>query len=164
MRKWVLGIVLLLSALSVSDVSYASTADGTYFSSGNTNTTPSQSAYGLVVRPIDGFLKSGEDQTNNVIRIEQQWEYETVAASQTDQVFGTTGAAGDLLHAVHCVWTAASAGVVSVKDGAGAAINIFDAKGAAGSQTVILDLVSADGGWKLTTSTNMTCIGIGRFS
>lgn len=66
MRRLLLGLVLLLSALSVSDVSYASTADGTYFSSGNTNTTPSQSAYGLVVRPIDGFLKSGEDPDGNV--------------------------------------------------------------------------------------------------
>jgi hypothetical protein len=60
------------------------------------------------------------------------------------------------------VWTAASAGVVSVKDGAGAAINIFDAKGAAGSQTVLLDMISADGGWKLTTSTSVTCLMIGR--
>lgn len=107
-------------------------------------------------------LLSCEDQLNSVCRIESQWEYETVAASQTDQVFGTTGAAGDLLHAVHCVWTAASAGVVSVKDGAGAAINIFDAKGAAGSQTVLLDMISADGGWKLTTSTSVTCLMIGR--
>ena len=105
---------------------------------------------------------AGEDVTNDVQRVESQWEYETVAASQTDQVFGTTGAAGDLLHAVHCVWTAASAGVVSVKDGAGAAINIFDAKGAAGSQTVLLDMISADGGWKLTTSTSVTCLMIGR--
>lgn len=109
-------------------------------------------------------LLAGEDVTNNVLRVESQFEYETVAASQTDQVMGTTGAAGDLLHAVHCVWTAAPAAVTSIKDGSGAAINIFEVKGAAGSQTVILDLVSADGGWKLTTSTNMTCIGIGRFS
>jgi len=112
---------------------------------------------------IDSLLAC-EDQTNNICRVESQWDFETVAASQTDQVMGTTGAAGDLLHAVHCVWTAAPAAVTSIKDGSGAAINIFEVKGAAGSQTVILDLVSADGGWKLTTSTNMTCIGIGRFS
>lgn len=112
---------------------------------------------------LDAML-AGEDVLNDVQRAESQFGYETVAASQTDQVMGTTGAAGDLLHAVHCVWTAAPAAVTSIKDGAGAAINIFEVKGAAGSQTVILDLVSADGGWKLTTSTNMTCIGIGRFS
>ena len=109
-------------------------------------------------------LLAGEDPTNNVARIESQWEYEAVAASQTDQVMGTTGAAGDLLHAVHCVWTAAPAAVTSIKDGTGSAINIFEVKGAAGSQTVVLDIVSADGGWKVTTSTNMTCIGVGRFS
>lgn len=109
-------------------------------------------------------LLACEDQLNSVCRIEFQWEYEDVAASQTDQVMGTTGAAGDLLHAVHCVWTAAPAAVASIKDGTGSAINIFEVKGAAGSQTVVLDIVSADGGWKVTTSTNMTCIGVGRFS
>jgi len=107
---------------------------------------------------------AGEDVTNDVLRVESTFDYETVAASQTDQVMGTTGAAGDLLHAVHCVWTAAPAAATSIKDGAGSAMNIFEIKGGAGSQTVILDLVSADGGWKITTSTNMTCIGIGRFS
>jgi hypothetical protein len=107
---------------------------------------------------------AGEDVLNDVQRTEFQFDYETVAASQTDQVLGTTGAAGDLLHAVHCVWTAAPAAVASIKDGSGSAINIFEVKGAAGSQTVVLDIVSADGGWKMTTSTNMTCIGIGRFS
>lgn len=107
---------------------------------------------------------AGEDVLNDVQRTELQFYYETVAASQTDQVLGTTGAAGDLLHAVHCVWTAAPAAVASIKDGSGSAINIFEVKGAAGSQTVVLDIVSADGGWKMTTSTNMTCIGVGRFS
>ncbi len=109
-------------------------------------------------------LLAGEDTDNNVMRVESQWDYETVAASQTDQVLGTTGAAGDLLHAVHCVWTAAPAAVASIKDGTGSAINVFEVKAAAGSQTVVLDIASADGGWKMTTSTNMTCIGIGRFS
>lgn len=81
-----------------------------------------------------------------------------------DNVTLNAGAAGDLLHAVHCVWTAAPAAVTSIKDGTGAAINVFEVKAAAGSQTIVLDIVSADGGWKMTTSTNMTCIGIGRFS
>ena len=107
---------------------------------------------------------AGEDVANGVLRVESPFDYETVAASQTDQVLGTTGAAGDLLHAVHCVWTAAPAAVTSIKDGTGSAINVFEVKAAAGSQTIVLDLVSADGGWKMTTSTNMTCIGIGRFS
>jgi len=107
---------------------------------------------------------AGEDITNDVLRVESTFDYETVAASQSDQVLGTTGAAGDLLHAVHCVWTAAPAAVASIKDGTGSAINVFEVKAAAGSQTVVLDIVSADGGWKMTTSTNMTCIGIGRFS
>ena len=39
----------------------------------------------------------GADPTNSVVRIERQGEYETVAASQADQVLGATGAAGDYL-------------------------------------------------------------------
>ena len=165
MTRLLLGLVLLLSALCVSDVSYSSTADGTYFSSGNTNTTPSQSAYGLVVRPIDGFLKSGEDQTNNVIRTEYQWEYEDVAASQTDQAMGATGAAGDLLHALKCFTSAASVGAVTVKDGLGSAFTIFLAQsGAAILDSPPLDWVSVNGAWSVTTGTNTTCKVSGRFS
>ena len=106
----------------------------------------------------------GDDVTNDVKKIEFQFEYETVAASQTDQVLGTTGSAGDLLHALHCVWTAASAAGVSIKDGTGSSIPVFETKSSATSQTVTLDMVSADAGWKITTSTNTTCIGIGRFN
>ena len=112
---------------------------------------------------IDSLLAC-EDQTNNICRVESQWEYETVAASQTDQVLGTTGSAGDILHALHCVWTAASAAGVSIKDGTGSSIPVFETKSSATSQTVTLDMVSADAGWKITTSTNTTCIGIGRFN
>ena len=107
---------------------------------------------------------AGEDVLNDVQRAESQFEYETVAASQTDQVMGSTGSAGDLLHALHCVWTAASAAGVSIKDGTGSSIPVFETKSSATSQTVTLDMVSADAGWKITTSTNTTCIGIGRFN
>ena len=163
MVKKILITVAVLGVLAMPLLAIAGMAEGTSSRAGITNTTPAPDAYGQIVRVILGLL-AGEDQLNSIFRIESQWEYEVVAASQTDQVMGTTGAAGDLLHAVHCVWTAAPAAATSIKDGAGSAMNIFEIKGGAGSQTVILDLVSADGGWKLTTSTNMTCIGIGRFS
>jgi hypothetical protein len=52
-------------------------------------------------------------------------EYETVAASQTDQVIGPTGATGDYLAGVLIVPATTSPGAVSIKDGAGSAIPIF---------------------------------------
>jgi len=164
-RRLVVALLVLVCAwptLSWAQQELRSSSKGASTPLPITGTSIDSNHNALDVNVAGGVTDTGEDATNNILRVETQFEYEDVAASQTDQVFGTTGAAGDLLHAVHCVWTAASAGVVSVKDGAGAAINIFDAKGAAGSQTVLLDMISADGGWKLTTSTSVTCLMIGR--
>jgi hypothetical protein len=109
-------------------------------------------------------LLAGEDTDNNVMRVESQWDYETVAASQTDQVAGTTGAAGDLLHGVHCVFTGVPSAAVQIKDGTGSAINIIAITAGADTKPVFFDIPSVDGGWKLTTGTNTTCVMIGRFS
>ena len=108
---------------------------------------------------------AGEDITNGVQRIEFQWEYEAVAASQTDQVMGAIGAAGDLLHALKCATSAASVGTVTVKDGAGPSFTIFLAQGAAAIlDSPALDWVSVNGAWSVTTGTNTTCRVSGRFS
>lgn len=109
-------------------------------------------------------ILSAEDQTNTVVRTENQFEYETVAASQTNQMMGGTGAVGDLIHGVLCVTTAASAAVVTLKDGSLTAFNIGHIFAGAGTFWMPLDLVSVSGGWQITTSTNTTCVGIGRFS
>lgn len=53
MKRVLMGL-MLLSSLFLSNVSYAGYAEGTPFSSGNTNTTPAPDAYGMVVRPIGG--------------------------------------------------------------------------------------------------------------
>lgn len=48
-------LVLLLCVMCAMATSvYAGPDEGTYSSSGNTNTTPLKNAYGLVVRPING--------------------------------------------------------------------------------------------------------------
>ena len=108
---------------------------------------------------------AGEDITNDVQRIEFQWEYEDVAASQTDQALGTTGAAGDLLHALKCATSAASVGTVTVKDGSGSSLTIFLAQSAAAIlDSPALDWVSVNGAWSVTTGTNTTCRVSGRFS
>lgn len=156
-------LMLVSSIASAQTTGVRGTAKGTSTALGVTSTAVDSNHTGLDV--VLGTRLAGEDATNNVFRIEGQWEYETIAASQTDQVLGSTGAAGDLLHAVVCVMTAASVGVVSIKDGTGSAINLIAAQAAAIQIfTPPLDLVSADAGWKITTGTNTTCLGIGRFS
>jgi len=110
-------------------------------------------------------LLSCEDTLNSICRIEFQWEYEDVAASQTDQAMGATGAAGDLLHALKCATSAASVGTVTVKDGSGSAFTIFLAQSTAAIlDSQALDWVSVNGAWSVTTGTNTTCRVSGRFS
>lgn len=95
-------------------------------------------------------------------------EWETVAASQTDQSMGATGAAGDYLAGVLIVPATVNAGAVSIKDGSGSAITIF-AGGTASLSGLVpfmvpLGLKSLAGAWKLTTGTNVSAIGIGNFT
>lgn len=96
-------------------------------------------------------------------------EYETVAASQTDQVLGATGAAGDWLEGVLIVPATSAAGAVSIKDGSGSSITIFAGGGTTALPTlapiyVPLGMKSTGGAWKLTTGANVSAIGIGNFT
>jgi hypothetical protein len=93
-------------------------------------------------------------------------DYETVAASASDQVIGPTGAKGDILERIVIIPATTSAGTVSIKDGSGSAINIFvtgtlaDLK----PQTIQLGMRSSDGAWKITTGASVSVIAIGRFT
>lgn len=95
-------------------------------------------------------------------------EYETVAASQTDQVIGATGAIGDLLAGLLIVPATTSPGAVSIKDGAGSAITVFT--GGASSVSgmvpffVPLGIKATGAGWKVTTGANVSAIAVGDFT
>jgi hypothetical protein len=96
-------------------------------------------------------------------------EYETVAASQTDQALGATGATGDYLAGVLIVPGTTAAGAVSIKDGSGSAISIFAGGGTTALTALIpffvpLGIKSTSGAWKVTTGTNVTAIGVGNFT
>lgn len=96
-------------------------------------------------------------------------EYETVAASQTDQVLGATGAAGDFLSALIVIPATTAAGVVSIKDGSGSAISVFAGGGTTALVTLIpftipLGLVSTSGAWSVTTGANVSVIAVGAFT
>lgn len=94
--------------------------------------------------------------------------YETIAAAQTDQAMGATGASGDVLASLIIVPATTSPGAVSIKDGSGSAITVF----AGGSTSVPglapivvpLNLKSLSGAWKITTGNNVSVIATGNFT
>ena len=91
-------------------------------------------------------------------------DYEAVAASQTDQVMGPVGAAGDILERLIVSVATAATGTVSIKDGTGSAIVITAANTPIGVYTVLLGARSTGGAWKITTGAGATAIAIGKFT
>ncbi len=95
-------------------------------------------------------------------------QYETVAASQTDQVMGPTGAKGDYLTGILVVPATTSPGVIQIKDGSGSAITVFTGGATSVANLtpffISLGLVSLSGAWKVTTGANVSAIGIGSFT
>jgi hypothetical protein len=95
--------------------------------------------------------------------------YETVAASQTDQALGATGAVGDTLVGLLVVPGTTAAGAVSIKDGSGSSITVFAGGGTTALSTLIpfyvpIGAFSSSGAWKVTTGTNVTVIAFGAFT
>jgi hypothetical protein len=94
-------------------------------------------------------------------------EYETVAASATAQVLGATGAAGDYIAGILVIPATTSPGNVLLLDNA-TSITVF-AGGASSVSNLVpffipLGMISVSGAWKITTGTNVSCIGIGNFT
>jgi hypothetical protein len=92
--------------------------------------------------------------------------YETVAASQTDQVLGKDGAAGDYLDRLIIVVATAASAQVQIQDGAGTEITVFPSNpgGGIGTYVVELKMHSKSGAWKVTTLAGSTVIAIGNFT
>lgn len=97
--------------------------------------------------------------------------YSAKAASSSAALFGATGASGDYLDGVLIVPATAAAGAVSITDGSGSAISIFAGGGTTALPTlapfyVPIGAISSGGtgGWKVTTGTNVSVIGIGNFT
>jgi hypothetical protein len=94
-------------------------------------------------------------------------EYETVAASQTAQVLGATGATGDYISHVVVIPATTSPGNILLLDNA-TSITIFTGGAASVSNLVPfvinLGMISVSGAWKLTTGANVSAIGVGNFT
>jgi hypothetical protein len=94
-------------------------------------------------------------------------EYETIAASQTAQVLGATGAVEDYLSHLIIVPASTSPGAVTLIDNA-TSITIF--AGGAGSITSLVPIVvpvqlaSRSGAWKITTGASVSVIAAGNFT
>ena len=92
-----------------------------------------------------------------------RFQYETVAASQTNQVLGGTGATGDYLHRVIVVVNTAATSTVTILDNA---ITVFTmpATTPVGVYSLEVNAISASGSWRVTTGAGVTVAAVGIFS
>ena len=92
-----------------------------------------------------------------------RYQYETVAASQTAQVLGGTGAVGDYLHRLIVNVGTAATSTVTLLDGA-TSIALMPATTPVGVYTIDVEAASASGAWKVTTGAGAAVIAVGIFS
>lgn len=91
--------------------------------------------------------------------------YEDVAASQTGQVLGVNGRAGDYISHVVIIPETTSAGTIALLDGS-TSRNIF-VSGTLSNLApihVVLGLTSGNGPWNITTGAAVHVIAVGIFS
>jgi ABC-type thiamine transport system ATPase subunit len=89
--------------------------------------------------------------------------YETVAASQTAQVLGVTGATGDTLMRLIITVTTSATSQVTLLDGATSYI-IVPAVTPVGVYQIDINAVSVNGAWKITTGAGVSVMGVGNFT
>lgn len=99
---------------------------------------------------------------------DQYAQYETVAASQSAQAMGASGATGDYLAGVLVFPGTAGCGVVTILDNA-VPIGTFAGGGTTALPSLVpflipVGLFSVSGAWKITTGANVTAVGIGKFT
>lgn len=90
-------------------------------------------------------------------------KYETVAASQSDQVMGPVGATGDFLEALIVMPSATTNSSVTVKDGS-TTVAVIPVSGATQTYYVPFRSYSVGGAWKITTGSSVTVVAVGAFS
>lgn len=123
-------------------------------------------ATGTTANPLVVSVGGSGSGTVNVLNV-SSGEYETVAAGQTAQVLGATGATGDFLAGLLVVPATTSPGNVLLLDNA-TSITVFT--GGAGSVSNLVPFFipiganSVSGAWKVTTGANVSVVGIGNFT
>ena len=148
-------VIALLKQLSASIQALAATISG-----GNLKVDIVE----MTAANADGVTTS----SNSTPVTQSGFQMEIVAASQAGQVMGVGGAVGNRLYAVWVLPQTLSPGAVSVKDGGGAAMEIW--KGGASSVSdirpfpVVLNTISLAGGWSIITGADVKAIAIGDFT
>jgi predicted ATP-grasp superfamily ATP-dependent carboligase len=89
--------------------------------------------------------------------------YETVAASQTAQVLGNTGATGDYLHRLTVSVTTSATSTVTLLDGATSYI-IVPPVTPVGVYSIEINAKSVSGAWKITTGAGSSVLAVGVFA
>lgn len=94
------------------------------------------------------------------------FDYETVAASQTDQALGAVGGVGDTLERLIITVGTAATAATSIKDGSGSSIPILPNSPGGGIGVYVVDIgaLSTSGAWKVTTGAGATVVAIGKFT
>lgn len=95
--------------------------------------------------------------------------YATVAASQTKQLLGATGAIGDSIARLVIVPATTSPGIVEIYDSSGGTAIVLFAGGATSVANIApfavpLGMISAAGGWYVTTGANVSVVAVGNFT
>ena len=91
-------------------------------------------------------------------------DYETVAASQSDQVLGSTGEVGDYLERIVIQVATAATAAVTVKDGSTTIFSFANSPGSGiGVYPVSLQVKSKTGPFKVTTGAGSTVLCVGKF-
>ena len=98
-----------------------------------------------------------------------EYQYEHVAASQSAQVLGGTGAVGDYLHRIIITVATAASAAVQIVDGTGTGILTHtilpnSPGGGIGVYNVEINAISANGAWKITTGAGSEVMAVGIFS
>lgn len=125
------------------------------------------------IKPVFGLDGTATDvsQTNPLPVTAGGFDYETVVASQTNQVLGVSGAQGDYLATLLIIPATTSPGAVSVKDGNGSSIVVFP--GGASSVSNLIPFPVPWGaksvnattpGWKITTGADVNVVAFGDFT
>ena len=92
-----------------------------------------------------------------------RYPYETVAASQTAQVLGGSGAVGDYLHRLVVTVNTAASSTLTLLDGSTTVLTV-PANTAVGVYSLEVNAASATGPWKVTTGAGLTAVAVGRFT
>ena len=136
-------------------------------SSGSDAAFGSGAAGATVLRTVSATDSPGVSQLDTIKSSVQTPGYETVAASQTAQILGSTGAIGDRVSHLVIIPATTSPGNVLLLDNA-TSITVF-AGGASSVPSLIpfsvpLSMYSTSGAWKVTTGANVSVIAVGSFT